>query len=57
MMTERGVQFHTYNRKDQRTHAFVIFGLLHEPCMQEVREELMALHNIKVIQLCKMRNT
>ena len=57
LMVERGVQFHTYTRKDQKTHAFVLCGLHHEPTIEEISEEMKASYSIKVLQAFKMKNT
>lgn len=56
VLRDEGLAFHTYSEKEERTHAFVLEGLDEDVLSEEIFEEL-ALKNIKVTKVYKMRNT
>lgn len=53
---EKETQWHTYTPNEDKTHAFVIYGIVHDPDLAEMKEEIQQ-HKIKVINLYKMKNT
>ena len=56
-LQHKGIHFHTFTRSDQKTHAFVLSGLHHAPHEDEIKEELVSAHALKVREVYKMRNT
>lgn len=55
-LTNMKINHHTHRNKDEKTHAFVMRGLLHDPPIEEIKNELIEL-GVKVITIYKMHNT
>lgn len=50
-------EYHTFNNRNQKTHAFVLRGLDHAPLPEELENELKNQHGIAVIKCYKMYKT
>lgn len=49
-------EFHTYSRKNERTHAFVLRGLNEDLDLEELKQELIG-YNINIKNIYKMKRT
>lgn len=50
-------EYHTYTPRDEKTHAFVIRGLYQDIEEENIKEELLVDHKIRVTGMHKMRGT
>ncbi|RZC36862.1 hypothetical protein BDFB_011737, partial [Asbolus verrucosus] len=53
---EQQIEFHTYTIKENKTHAFVLRGLDHQPKIEEIQNELIN-QKVEVKQIFQMKQT